>query len=181
MEIKKIKNNSKGITLVELLIAIAIFTTVIAIVYSIYIGNIKFINKENIKTQLQNEAQVIDSTFSQLSMQSEGIVDSSLYGTDEFKEVSYIALEYQGKVVKWIVEENILKLQIISNYKLENQKIDSEYNISENVKYFAIKSVDKDDLKSSKIINVKIELEKKKGFSKVNYPFSMMVTFRNKK
>lgn len=180
LQIKNINNNSKGMTLVELLVAIAIFSTVISIIYGIYISNVKYIDKENIKTTLQNEAQVIDSTFLQLSMQSKGIVDCSLNNTDEFQEVKFIALEYEGNVIKWEVEDSKLKLQVISNYELDTEVVENEYYISENIKSFAAKSIDKDNLEESKLINIKIELEKQKGFNKVTYPLSVIVTFRNK-
>lgn len=176
----KLKNKS-GVTLVELLVAIVIFSTVVGVTYGIYINNMKYIDKENIKTQLQNEAQVIDSTFLQLGMQSEGIEDVKYIDSEvESIDMKYKNENNEEKIIRWKLEDKKLKLQVIGTYNETEQIIDAEYVLSENIKYFNIKSIDGYTLETSNIINVEIKLERIKGFNHVEYPLSIMVTFRNK-
>ncbi|WP_455539801.1 PulJ/GspJ family protein [Terrisporobacter sp.] len=184
MLVNKIKS-TRGITLVELMVAIVIFTMVVGITYSIYISNVKYITNQEIKTQLQNEAQIIDSTFLQIGMQSEGIVNSHITNLSKLEDGDYIDMKFkdednQDRYVRWKIEGATLKLQTMSKDDEYSNKVNSEYVLSENVTEATINAIDGKTLEQSYIVNIGITLEKSKGFSDLKYPFSVIVNFRNK-
>lgn len=206
----EIKNNKKGMTIVEVLIALAIMSILIFIVYSVYISNLKFIDKENIKTDLQNEAQLIDSSFSQLSMQSTGVIESytinegnlftdingsysykSKIEDDKENNLKYKIIfsypddstEDKKKYIKWILYKNTITIQPLSYKPTEKTWEDSEggkHTLSENVDEFTIEPIGTEDLTKARVIKVNIKLKKQKGFNTVEYPIELLVNFRNK-
>lgn len=192
------KNNNKGMTVIEVIIAISIFTIVSGIVYSIYISNTKTIAKTELKAMLQNEGQQIQNTISRIGMQSSGIEKISatpINSNDElngYYSVNTMSLEFKDKDnINYIYKFSILnsnqennKNKILKLEKLNesNEQILKSWNLSENISEFDIKPVPDIymDLKDSKSIEILIKLNKSKGFNNVDYDLNTLITFRNK-
>lgn len=170
--------NNKGMTVVEVLVAISIVSIIILVTYSVYIGNAKHIWKAEIESKLQNEAQIIESTFSQLSMQTKGIELESEYIHDGegYYDVKYLVLQSENSIFNWSINGKELKL----NVKDKKENIFKENLISENIESFKVRPIDEIKLEDSKIVEVDISLRKQSGFNDILYPISMIVTFRNK-
>lgn len=192
------RNNNKGMTVVEMLVAMAIFSIVVAITYGMYIFNVKTISKTEIKAMLQTEAQYVQGTISHIGMQSSGIEEidateitdsSELNGYYEVRyfDMRFMDNENQERLYRFSVEN----IESDENKKLKLQEIDentgnslTESILASNVYSLKIRQVasvnDKEELINSKSIEVYIELGKQKGFSDVKYDISTLITFRNK-
>lgn len=172
------KNNNKGMTVIEVLIAIAIISIVICVTYSVYIANAKHIWREELEAKLQNEAQIIEATFSQLSMQTKGIEDkeSSSPDKDNYYNINNLAMKSEDKIFNWIINNHELRLNVVNN----EDGTFKEYSLSKNIEVFRIRPIDENSLEDAKIIEVLIDLRKQKGFNDIIYPISMIITFRNK-
>jgi prepilin-type N-terminal cleavage/methylation domain-containing protein len=195
-----LKNNSKGMTVVELLVAIAIFSVVTAITYSVYISNTKIVSKTDTKAMLQSEAQYIQQTITKIGMQSSGIesiIATPITNDSEFRgyyevarmDVKSIDENNDNVIYRFKIDNKNSKDKDIKTLKIEkldqtNKTVISENVLSENIRTFKIKPIpnieDINKIKGSKSIEVYIGLNKKKGFSDVDYNISTLITFRNK-
>ena len=192
------RSNNKGMTVVEVLVAMAIFSIVVAITYGMYISNIKTISKTEIKSMLQTEAQYVQGTLTHIGMQSSGIeeidaikiTDSSEF--NEYYDVKYFDMKYvDNKNQERLYRVSIEDTQLDKNKQLKLQEIDettgdvlTESVLTDNIYSFKIKSIstigDNQNLEDSKSIEFFVELGKQKGFSNVKYDISTLITFRNK-
>jgi prepilin-type N-terminal cleavage/methylation domain-containing protein len=195
-----LKNNSKGMTVVELLVAIAIFSVVTAITYSVYISNTKIVSKTDTKAMLQSEAQYIQQTITKIGMQSSGIesiIATPITNDSEFRgyyevarmDVKSIDENNDNVIYRFKIDNKNSKDKDIKTLKIEkldetNKTVISKNVLSENIRTFKIKPIpnieDINKIKASKSIEVYIGLNKKKGFSDVDYNISTLITFRNK-
>lgn len=188
------KKDSKGMTLVEFLVALSIFSILITMVYSVYNTNIKSMNKTQIKGQLQSEAQIIQRVISNIAMQSNGIKKVNIENEDNdgYFEIGFIDMEleveedsfktYRLDIDTDFTEKDsakILRLQQIENNLTEN-KVVKEWELSKNIDSFKMKPIGSDAFKDAKSIDSKIVLKRKKGFIKEDYQISTIISFRNK-
>ena len=77
-------------------------------IYSVYIAIAKHIWREELEAKLQNEAQIIEATFSQLSMQTKGIEDkdSSSPDKDNYYNINNLAMKSEDKIFNWIINNH---------------------------------------------------------------------------
>lgn len=196
------KRNNKGMTLVELLVAITIMSVVIGVLYSVYIGNTKIISKTEIKNMLQTEGQYIQQAISHIGMQSEGIYNIEATKTNDDGDFNLIQMDM--KISKDSKDEKKQEYDLyrikIDNSDIENEKnkvlklqkldkdtlnITSENILSKNIYECKIrpipKTVELSEVVESKAIDIYIKLSKQKGFTNEEYDISTLIKFRNKK
>ena len=71
---KKIK---KGMTLLEIIIAMAISTIIMGVVTTMFVSNSNILQKVDMNSELQLQAQLIEQKLNKIAMSSAGVVDSS--------------------------------------------------------------------------------------------------------
>ncbi len=180
------KHNSRGMTLVEVLVALAIFTIVLSITFGIYISSTKSISKTEVKTMLQSEAQMIQYKLTPLAMESKGVnsieLDNLENGNTDNDFIKISSISFEGiDTNNYIFEVNDKELNLLVDDKI--------YNLSSNIDEFSIKVEEselndksiEDIIKESKSIEINIVLNKKRGFSDITYPISTIINFRNKR
>lgn len=196
------KKNNKGMTVAEVLIAMAVMTVVMGIIYGLYFSNTKTISKNELKAMIQTDAQYVQNTLTNIGMQSSGIADivaSEIIDDTDFSgyyEVKSIDLKFKENQLDYIyrfsVEDSLDSSddnKSLILYKIdkngEEENIVQTSTLSQNVYSFKIESVyssgtGDEILLKSKTVDVYFELGKRKGFSEVNYEISTLITFRNK-
>lgn len=181
------RRDSKGMTLIEILIALSIITVVLTIAYSIQISSIKILSKTEIKTMLQTESQVIQNEINKIGMQSSGVIEAidvndndildDITKSNVFTKVKSLSLiEYldgDKYIHEFKIEDSILSLVTIEPDKTVKKEL-STYVDSINIKPI------KDSLKNSESIEIEIILYKNKGFNNINYKIPILINFRNK-
>lgn len=181
------KKDSKGMTLIEILIVLSIITVVLAITYSIHISSIKILSKTEIKTTLQTESQVIQNEINKIGKQSSGVIEAvdindndileDITKSNVFTKIKSLSLiEYfdgNKYIHKFKIEDSILSLVTIGSDKTAKKEL-STYVDSVSVKPI------KNSLKNSESIEIEIILYKNKGFNNINYKTPILINFRNK-
>ena len=193
----------KGFTLLELIITLALVLVVIGIAGMFYTSVKKTFKRAEISSELQQEAQKIEEILFSLATQSEGLEEY-----DNFK-ISSVEKRYYKDVIDYDgngkIQVNKIKFKFSNYYyslEMENEKlIARKYNslnfeinedgfpqtLSENMKEITIRPVDFRMNKESgnfyemKALELNIELKDIKGRTDAEYPFSLIVKFRNKK
>lgn len=190
-------SKKKAFTLIELIIVLALITTILSIIYTFFITNTKNLSKIEINSDLQTEAQNIKKEFLNYCTQSEGIIEINNTKSDK---ITYEILDSEGKMkitnIRFKVEENYFDFIYEEDSKVLSLKaFDKSGNevyidglpkiLSKNVKEFKIRPVDirsNQDGKFDETVGIEIllTLSKKKGYSEVETPSSLIVKFRNK-
>ena len=190
-------SKKKAFTLIELIIVLALITTILSIIYTFFITNTKNLSKIEINSDLQTEAQNIKKEFLNYCTQSEGIIEINNTKSDK---ITYEILDSEGKMkitnIRFKVEENYFDFIYEEDSKVLSLKAFNESGnevyiyglpkiLSRNIKEFKIRPVDirsNQDGKFNETVGIEIllTLSKKKGYSEVQTPSSLIVKFRNK-
>lgn len=92
----------RGITLIELIIALGILAIITSLVFSFFFSNKKIINKVQIKSDLQYEAKVIMDKLSVVSMEA---TNGKVNDTSRNKIIAFDVLDSSGRSV---IEDGII-------------------------------------------------------------------------
>jgi prepilin-type N-terminal cleavage/methylation domain-containing protein len=65
--------NKKGFTLIEIIIAMAIFLIVMVTIYSFFLTNYKFLNRVSLETEIQTEAEKAIEKITNIAMESSDV------------------------------------------------------------------------------------------------------------
>ena len=192
----------KAFTLIELIITMALTSVILGVIYTFFISNTKSLSKIEINSELQLEAQNIQKEFLNYCTQSEGIVEiNNIEIKDNNKEILYEnILDYEGKIeinnIKFKIEDTYIQFKFDKNSEILSLKATNKTGevlnidglpkiLSKNVKEFKIRPLDirsnkNGSLKETPGIEILLTLNKKKGYSDVETPSSLIVKFRNK-
>lgn len=167
-------NKTKGFTLIEVLVTLALTSMILGLIYSIMHTNNLSLIETDIKSTLQAEAEDMQRNISKYGMQAMEIEGTSL------------SIDINGEVKKLILvvptEAGNVSHELSVSDKL--LKLDGRI-LSRNLKSFKVEKSDGSYLTSSgettglKSITFKFILAKKQGYSDVEYPVSITVNFRN--
>lgn len=196
------KDKKRAFTLIELIITLSLTTIILGVIYTFFITNTKSLSKIEINSELQTEAQNIQKEFLNYCTQSEGIVEINNIKVDSNnEEILYKnILDSEGKVeinnIKFKLEDNYFKFIFDKNSGILTlksfDKYENEINIdglpkilSKNIKEFKVRPLDfrsnqDGNFKEASSIEILLTLTKKKGYSEVETPSSLIVKFRNK-
>lgn len=160
---KLFKNLNKGFTLVEVIMALGIFTIVLGILFPFFLSNYKTINNTSIKSNLQWEAENIMQYVSKSFMEGNSIENIKNIKDNDVEYVkikldndNYYSFKLEGskliyesseKPIKKVIGENVYKFQVIpDNIESENpenitgvdikiilKKKDIEYTIKDHI------------------------------------------------
>lgn len=196
------KDKKRGFTLIELIITLSLTTIILGVIYTFFITNTKSLSKIEINSELQTEAQNIQKEFLNYCTQSEGIVEiNNIKVESDNEEILYKnILDSEGKVdinnIKFKLEDNYFKFIFDKNSGILSLKSFDKYGneinidglpkvLSKNIKEFKIRPLDfrsnpNGNFKEASSIEILLTLNKKKGYSEVETPSSLIVKFRNK-
>lgn len=184
------KIKSKGMTLVEVMVSLAVLAIAFGAIYLVFSSSNRTLVDTEIKSQLQHEAQIIQERFSRLGMESTGIETIELDMNGEVKKLA-INSDITKKDTKDVIFTSIFHLKdkkliletLTTNIDGSQAYQPKETVLSENVESLKVIRVGNGtgDIENSESINVEIRLEKTKGRSTKSLDVNTIVTFRNYK
>lgn len=174
----------KGFTLVETIIALAVLSIATSAIYLLLSNSTSIISKTEIKSDLQQEAQVIQERLSTIGMQAAEIieVDDSKLVLKSFEEVNKDN-ESVYYLYTFYLKEKELKLKR-EECSVNNDSVEEIYNkiIGKNIESLEIRDIlndtilTKDNFESIKGIKVVVRLSRNRETLEI----STMINFRNK-
>lgn len=183
MEIKK-----KGFTLVEAIIALSIFTISTSAVYILFSNIQKSTIKIEVKSELQQEAQVIQERFSTIGMQCKGIETARnkrfVFKSESESDQSYYRYTFYLKNRELRLKKE--KISIKDGVGTESAKVEYDKSLGKNIDSINIMDISNNNIllgnELSNVMGIKIilKLSKIKGTNKEELEVSTMVNFRNK-
>lgn len=197
------KNKKRAFTLLELIITLALTSLILGVIYTFFITNNKSLSRIEINSELQTEASSIQTEILTYLTQSEGISEINNMKIDDNNKVSYdenldsdsgkldienlkVKIENEYYEFKFDESTSMLSLKAIDKNGNVINKNNLPKILSKNVKEFQIRPLDfrsnpDGNFKDTYGVEVLLTLKKKKGYSDVETPFSLIVKFRNKK
>lgn len=196
------RNKTKGFTLLELIITLSLTVMVLGVVYTFFFSSSKTLTTTEINSDLQSESEVIQKELLFYGTQAEKIIKIIDYNDINFISKGYDSLsDTNGKLavteIKFKVEsdyftflydinKNTLTLKKVDERDTEVTNTSSEFPkvLSSNVKEFKIRPLDyrmnpSGKFKDTTGLEILLVLNKKKGYSDVTIPLSVIVKFRN--
>lgn len=192
---------NKGFTLIELIIAMALTIVVIAVASTFFISTIKTFKRVEVSSNLQLEAEKIESLLVEVGMQSEKIEEINGLTITSIEQRYYKEiLPENGKLQTEEIKFKLLNEYYILDYDKETSTLNARrFNnggeeltewgypkiLSTNISEFTIRPIDfrmneGGSLYGTNGIEINLNIKDIKGKSGVEMPFSLMVKFRNK-
>ncbi|MDW5300393.1 MAG: prepilin-type N-terminal cleavage/methylation domain-containing protein [Sedimentibacter sp.] len=177
------KNNRKGLTLIELLVALGLSTMIIFLVISFFITNLKNYKSINNESELQFQAQYILNFMTNKIMESENI---SLLRKDDLNmySISYIrpvGVELISNKISFkygeLSSENYV-FHITNNnirYGRGDKDIKPTVELGSYIKYMYVSLLKESSLSNAKILRIRIIFEK----DNEDYEAEQVVYMRN--
>lgn len=194
------KDKTRGFTLIEVIITLAITVIVLGVIYTFSFTSQKMLSSTQINAVLQDDGRDIENSLVDIGMQSKGIktvngtetVDASGVGTTKYygNLLTGKKLQITGEIsmighddLRYSFELDGNQLSLIKYGSTTSTKI-----LSKNVDKMEIRPLDINtvtDRANSYFANapgleISITLKKKEGLSEITYPVSTIVKFRNK-
>ncbi len=172
--VKKLKklNKKRGLTLIEVIIAMAIMVIVGGVVTTMTISNNKILSKVDMKSELQMEGQLIQTQLMKVALNSNGVIDAKFKeGSDEIQSITIQDNQYTYKFT-------------LSGSTLTYRKLEGEGSLQERVLSSKVSSIQvipsiEEELKKSEYMEFNINLSTKRGSQTVDYRVDNYIVFRN--
>ncbi|WP_195266646.1 prepilin-type N-terminal cleavage/methylation domain-containing protein [Clostridium sp. 1001275B_160808_H3] len=197
------RKKAKGFTVLELILTLSLTVVVLGVVYTFFFSNSKTLAKTEINSDLQLESEAIQKELLLYGTQAEGISklnnvtikDTNKYNyegslDDNGKlEVEELRFKIGEEYFTFIYDKRNNKLTLKKVNKDGDEVTDSKLNLpkilSSNVTEFKVRPLDyrmnsKGNFKETTGLEISLVLNKKKGYSDVTIPLSVIVKFRNK-
>jgi prepilin-type N-terminal cleavage/methylation domain-containing protein len=201
--VELLKTKAKGFTLLELIITLSLTVLVLGVVYTFFFSNSKTLSTTEINSDLQLEAEAIQKDLLMYGTQAEGISKingvelittkdmeySSISASDGKLDVTEIKLKVGADYFTFLYNEINNTLTIRKVNEEDREVIDSKLNLpkelSNNVSEFKVRPLDyrmnpTGNFKDALGLEISLVLNKKKGYSDVTIPVSVIVKLRNK-
>lgn len=161
------KSKRRGFTVLELIVSITITVIVLGIVFTVFIWGEKIFTDVDVKSTLQEEAQISEEKINNIGMQASEIEEDLVLG-------KLIKSYNKDGLVGYFKFEKVGRELYIIQYSKEKDSFtyEKEDVIAENVENFDEKYYDS-------FAEFNIKFSQKKGFSNVEYSIPINVTFRN--
>lgn len=197
------RKKTKGFTVLELIITLSLTVVVLGVVYTFFFSNSKTLTTTEINSDLQLESETIQKELLLYGTQAEGISKLNNVTVEKNNKYNYEgSLDDNGKLdvteVRFkIGAEYFTFIYDKGNNKLSLKKVnedgteveDSELSLpkilSTNVTELKVRPIDyrmssNGNFKDTTGLEISLVLNKKKGYSDVTIPMSVIVKFRNK-
>ena len=186
------RGKKRGFTVLELIITISITVIILGVIYTFFYSNSKTLATVEINSDLQIESELIQKELLTYGMQADKIIkindieirENNKYGYDKI-------INTNGKVDVNELILNVENKHYIFSYKKDEKKLslkkpgEDEKDLSSNVTEFKIRPIDyrmniNGNFHETTGVEISLILNKKKGYSDVSIPVSVIVKFRNK-
>ena len=199
------RKKTKGFTILELIITLSLTVVVLGVVYTFFFSNSKTLTTTEINSDLQLESETIQKELLLYGTEAKAIgeINGIRLLTEKMDKIeqsniySYGPTNSEGKL------DNSGKLNVTNlKFRIESKEINFVYNSSEstlmlgkgtdpakvlstNVTQFKIRPLDyrmnpNGNFNNTTGLEISLILNKKKGYSDVTIPLSVIVKFRNK-
>ena len=184
---KNLKLRKRGLSLIELVVALSLITIILMIVSPFFISNYVTLDKTSNQIDFQREAKSIMNYFTESSMEASKIssikIDNSKDSIDLSRNSTTVGLE-KGDNISITFDNDELD-NTKTTFRLENEVL---YYKKDNKEEFQmgkfVKDIEFNALPSGKNFNIANSIEVKIEFDTKNatpYEVSKILTFRNKK
>ncbi|MBE6052846.1 MAG: prepilin-type N-terminal cleavage/methylation domain-containing protein [Clostridium sartagoforme] len=199
------RKKTRGFTILELIITMSLTVIVLGVVYTFFFSNSKTLATTEINSDLQMESEGIQTELLRFGTEAEGLSEINNIKITDANKYKYVDLPEEAEEGKLDVTKLTFKigLEYFSfAYESENKTLtlnkvnesgtvisDTSLrlpkDLSKNVSEFKIRPLDyrmneNGNFKEATGIEISLVLNKKKGYSDVTIPISVIVKFRNK-
>lgn len=172
MKVKK----TKGMTLIELVITMGILSIILGVITIMFTANSKVFSKIDLNSELQLEGEMIQRELMKILPESQGIID-----------INFDTEGVEGEIISFTVGDKLYNHRFLLDNKefyyqkldLEEGKILNERILSSNVDSIKINPQQEAEILTSKSVEFKIRLVKKKGTQEIEYEIDNYILFRN--
>jgi len=197
-----LRKKTRGFTVLELIITLSLMVIVLGVVYTFFFSNSKTLTTTEINSDLQMESEGIQMELLQYGTQAEGISEINNTKITASNKYNYEGLSDNGKLdisqitFKIGVEyfrfiynsaNNTLTLNKVNEAGtvISDESLRLPRDLSKNVTEFKVRPLDyrmkpSGNFMETTGLEVSLVLNKKKGYSNVTIPISVIVKFRNK-
>lgn len=188
MKIMVLKNKKRGISLIELVVALTLISLILMLVGPFFISNYKSLNKVSNQVDFQREAKSIMNYFTDSAMEASNIsninIDNNKEGIDLSANNTTKGLDSKGNI-SITFNNDETHGGIKTTFKLENEVLyyqknnNKEIEIGQFVKNISFNALPSgSNFKDASSIEVKIEFDTNNADP---YEVRNILTFRNKK
>lgn len=196
------RKKTRGFTVLELIITLSLMVIVLGVVYTFFFSNSKTLTTTEINSDLQMESEGIQMELLQYGTQAEGISEINNTKITASNKYNYEGLSDNGKLdisqitFKIGVEyfrfiynsaNSTLTLNKVneSGTVISDESLRLPRDLSKNVTEFKVRPLDyrmkpSGNFMETTGLEISLVLNKKKGYSNVTMPLSIIVKFRNK-
>lgn len=197
------RKKARGFTVLELILTLSLTVVVLGVVYTFFLSNSKTLARTEINSDLQLESETIQKELFLYGTQAEGISklnDITINDTNKYNfegslddngklDVTELKFKMGLEYVTVIYDKGNNKLTLKKVNKDGTEVTDSELILpkilSSNVTDFKVRPLDyrmnlNGNFKDTTGLEISLVLNKKKGYSDVTMPVSVIVKFRNK-
>lgn len=197
------RKKAKGFTVLELIITLSLTVVVLGVVYTFFLSNSKTLSRTEINSDLQLESEAIQKELLLYGTQAEGISElNNITIKDTYKYNYEGSIDDNGKLditelqfkigadyFTFIYDKGNNKLTLKRVNKDGDEVTDSGLSLpkilSSNVTEFKVRPLDyrmnpDGNFNDTSGLEISLVLNKKKGYSDVTIPVSVIVKFRNK-
>jgi type II secretory pathway pseudopilin PulG len=202
--VELLRKRTKGFTILELIITLSLTVVVLGVVYTFFFSNSKTLTTTEINSDLQLESETIQKELLLYGTQAEEIsklndtmlTEANKYnyeglitdsnGKLDVTELRFkIGLEYFTFIYNEGSSTLTLKKVDASGAEISDPNLSLPKVLSSNITEFKIRPIDyrmkpTGNFKETTGLEISLILNKKKGYSDVTMPLSVIVKFRNK-
>ncbi len=172
--VNKVKkfNKKRGLTLIEVIIAMAIMVIIGGVVTTMTVTNNKILSKVDMNSELQMEGQIIQTQLNKVALQSQGI--SAVEFIDDKGHIKSISIKDTEYIYKFSVENQQVKYQKLSGDQVLQEKV-----LSSHVSSIQVTPSKGEDLLNSNYMEFNVDLSMKRGIQVADYRVDNYIVFRN--
>ena len=165
-------NKKRGLTLIEIIIAMAIMAIIGGVVTTMTVSNNKILSKVDMKSELQMEGQIIQTQLMNVALESSGVEHVEFINNSD--KIRSIIIGDNQYLYKFTVSDNNLIYQ-----KLQDDQSLQERVLSSNISNIQVIPSTIEELQNSDHMEFNINLSTKRGAEIVNYRVDNYIVFRN--
>lgn len=189
------RKKRKAFTLIELMIVLAIISTILGSIYLFFLSNTRSLNSSEANVELHDQAQAILDTMGKDFMEAriiEDIINSSNTNVkaEKSSNISKVTIKpVSGNNIVYEVDNGILKRRIEGSREKEVAKYietinietldDKRFRVEENRNEDGNEEIANENRNSTKSVKITVKLKMKKGNNDYEYEASSNITFRN--
>ena len=196
------RKKTRGFTILELIITMSLTVIVLGVVYTFFFSNSKTLATTEINSDLQMESEGIQTELLRFGTEAEGLSEINNIKITDANKYKYVDLPGEGKLdvtkltfkigleyfsFAYESENKTLTLNKVneSGTVISDTSLRLPKDLSKNVSEFKIRPLDyrmneNGNFKEATGLEISLVLNKKKGYSDVTMPISVIVKFRNK-